>query len=109
MATYTCQRCGQESRCGHNRWADRHPVTTVAGATITAIFTLVVVVGYPWLLIVGAVGYGVYILDREYRRRRALAARADWEYRRLIERSVKPVPSRGADHWARTEPMRRAS
>lgn len=123
MTTHTCPRCGLESRCSRSSWPDRHPTATVIGVTLVSVFTLVVVVGYPWLLLVGAVGYVVYVIDREYRRRRALAARADWDYRELMSAPVTPpraLPAlppvaprpqraeprrRGADHWSRTEPF----
>lgn len=111
MTTHTCPRCGHESHCGYGNWFDRHPTATVIGATFAIAFGLVVVVGYPWLLLVGAVGAGVWLLDRERQRRHAVAARADWEFRRLMEQPVpKPVAPRrrGADHWARTEPMTRS-
>lgn len=110
MTTHTCPRCGLESQCSRNSWPDRHPTATVVGVTLISVFALVVVVGYPWLLLVGAVGAGVWLVDRERRRRHALAARADWEFRRLMEQPVpKPVAPRrrGADHWAPTRPFRR--
>lgn len=114
MSSHTCPRCGLESHCSHGNWSDRHPAATVALAAFTVMFSLVVVVGHPWLLIVAAVGAVVYVLDREHRRRQALAARADWEFRRLMEqppsvREFKPrrEPSqRGASHFEVTEPMR---
>jgi len=106
MSNHTCQRCGLESRCPSGNWSDRHPAAAVALAAFTVMFSLVVVVGHPWLLIVAAVGAVVYFVDREVRRRRALAARADWEFRRLMEQPViepgpKPRP-RGASHFAMT-------
>jgi len=112
-----CPRCGYESRCSGGSWYDRHPTAAVAFATFSLMFSLVVVVGYPWLLLVAAVGAAVYAVDREVRRRRALVARADWEHRQVMAAALREVEPprperrrrpRGASHFARTEPMRSA-
>lgn len=105
MTTHICSRCGLESHCSHGNWSDRHPAAAVALAAFTVMFSIVVVVGYPWLLVVAAVGAVVYFVDREVRRRRALAARADWEHQQLIAASLRGVES--ARHRTRREPRRR--
>lgn len=114
MSNHTCQRCGLESRCSSGGWSDRHPACAVALGVFVVMFGLVMVVGHPWLLLVAAVGVVVYLIDREQRRRRALAARADWEFRALMEGPMLPLVAnkparrrRGADHWSATEPITR--
>lgn len=129
MAAYTCPRCGYESHCSHGTWYDRHPAAAAALGMFSVMFSLVVVVGHPWLLLVAALGAGAYAVDREHRRRRALAARADWEHRAIMDAHaadardaplppVRELPAlprlspevrrrrRPADHWSITEPMR---
>ncbi|KLO25921.1 hypothetical protein ABW16_21695 [Mycolicibacter heraklionensis] len=134
MATYTCLRCGLESHCSHGTWADRHPAAAVTFATLVSVLSLAIIVDHPWLLAVMALGAVVYVVDREHRRRRALAARADWEHQRIMVlpsaipslprglalparpprdsasgHALRPARRRAADHWSWTEPMRARS
>lgn len=111
---HNCLRCCLESSCGDGSWADRHPVAAVLGGVPSVLFRLAAIGAYPWvfipLLVLGGLAYTV---DRERRRRQALAARADWEHHALMVAAVAPlkpnsVPRRrrGADHWSETEPLR---
>lgn len=77
MDAYTCLRCGLESSYSRGTWIDRHPVAVA----VIAIAALLVVAATPWLLVVGALGAVAYVVDRGYRRRRALALRADWGHK----------------------------
>ncbi|RFZ51500.1 hypothetical protein MSS2_03461 [Mycobacterium marinum] len=118
MSQHPCPRCGLESNCSHGSWADRHPATAVMLGIPTVLFVLGAIGAYPWvfipLIVAGAVAYTV---ERERRRRQALAARADWEHRALMATSLRwtPAPTlrqalprkrRPADHWSTTQPMR---
>ncbi|OBI41117.1 hypothetical protein A5707_07935 [Mycobacterium kyorinense] len=59
------------------------PVTIIALGSIAA---------YPWLFVpLLALAGLAYIVDREHRRRAALAARADYEHGALAAGSVPPV------------------
>lgn len=89
MDTHTCLRCGLEASCSHGTWIDRHPVAVA----VIAIAALLIVAAIPWLLVVGALGAVVYVVDRGYRRRRAPALRADWEHKTLIARPTGAPPA----------------
>ncbi|OQZ88142.1 hypothetical protein BST11_24195 [Mycobacterium alsense] len=73
-----------------------------------------VILAYPWFFVPLVVVAAVVWLDRRQRRRAAIAARAEWEYRESIARAVfgpppsplRPVRRRGADHWSPTQPVR---
>ncbi|ULP49459.1 hypothetical protein [Mycolicibacter virginiensis] len=63
-----------------------------------------VVAATPWLLVVGALGAVAYVVDRGYRRRRALALRADWEHKTLIARRAGERPALPAGLGLMTPP-----
>lgn len=86
MSSSACPRCGLESRCSHGTWGDRHPVVVA----VIGVAAVLVVATSPWLLLFVALGAVAHVVDREYRRRRALAARCDWEY----HQSMTTPPSR---------------
>ena len=88
MTGHYCQRCGSEHRCVHGGWTDRHPAATVA----LAVLVVASISAYPWLVGVGVLGAVAYMIDREQRRRRALAARADYEHAALIAAQARPLP-----------------
>lgn len=94
MAKHTCGRCGFEVTCLHGRWWDRHPFAAVLLALPTLYTLAGVILAYPWffvpLLLVALVGW----VDRRNRRRTAIAARADYEYRQEMLRAMRaPGPA----------------
>lgn len=92
MTRHTCLRCGHEARCAYSSWPDRHPAAAVAFAVPVTIIGLGSIAAYPWLFVpLLALAGLVYIVDREHRRRAALAARADYEHQALAAASVPPV------------------
>lgn len=116
MAKHTCLRCGFETSCLHS-WPDRRPIAAALFAVPVTLFGLGAIAAYPWIFVPLLVLAGVgYVVDREYRRRQALAVRADWEHQAVIAASVPPVrplPQRQAPSlpWQivkllRTEPLR---
>lgn len=113
MTLHECPRCGHQT--ARRSWPQRHPYAA-ALAAIPTIYTLAsITLAYPWfaipLLIVGAAVW----IDRGMRRRAAMAARAEYEYRELMlaaardqrpyVRSQSQQRPRGADHWSRTQPI----
>lgn len=117
MTRHACLRCGLESRCSHGSWIDRHPVAAVAFAVPVTITALGAIAAYPLIFVpLLAVGVVAYVVDREHRRRVALAARADYEHQAAIALPVPPVrplPQRQTHslpwrliHLLRTEPLR---
>ncbi|ORB84667.1 hypothetical protein B1987_13650 [Mycobacterium kansasii] len=83
------------------------------GGVPSFLFVLAAIAAYPWLFLPTiTAGVVAYIVDREYRRRKALAARADWEHRALVAAPIRwperrpRVPRRPADHWSVTQPIR---
>lgn len=110
MSRHSCPRCGLES--SRDTWAERHPVATVLIALPT-LYTLVgVILAYPWFFVPLFIVAAAVWVDRQQRRRAALAARADYEHRVLVARAVLRRPSplppvrRPADHWSTTQPIR---
>jgi len=85
MAKHTCLRCGLEDRCRVGGLFDRHPWSFTLPL---AVFGLSAVCAYPWLLAVVVAAGVVYVVDREHRRRAALAARADWDQQGLLRGSL---------------------
>jgi len=77
-----------------------------------AVIVLAMAVAHPWLTGCLAICGVVYVTVREGQRRRALAARADWEHRALMAAPMPELPRprqprrRLADHWSTTELMR---
>jgi hypothetical protein len=81
-------------------------------------FTVVsIVLAYPWFCIPMLIVAAAFWVDRRQRRRAAVAARADHEYRELMVAAARGVPPlslsghrrgrpRGADHWSPTRPLR---
>lgn len=117
MKQHACLRCGLESRCSHGSWADRHPAAAVAFAVPVAITALGAIAAYPLIFVpLLAAGVVAYIVDREHRRRAALAGRADYEHHAVMAAPippVRPLPQRQTHslplrliHLLRTEPLR---
>lgn len=117
---HTCPRCGLESRCTSGSWPDRHPAAAVTAGLFTLTLLCMMLSVHPiaalTVIALAGVGGAVYTLSREHRRRAALAARADWENRRLVAAPVppmRPLPQRATHslpwqivHLLRTQPMR---
>lgn len=82
MSGHACPRCGIESPCARSNWPDRHP----AAAVTLAVLVLAMCTAHPWLIACAGVGGLVYLVRLEHGRRQALAARADWEHRALLDR-----------------------
>jgi hypothetical protein len=63
-------------------------------------YTLVgVMLVYPWFTIPATIIVCAFVLDRRIRRRAAIAARADWEYRQEMVRALKtPIPAPPRQH-----------
>lgn len=91
MGKHTCMRCGLEARCSHGSWADRHPYAAVLYAVPVTLFVLAAVCAYPWLLAPLTIALVACVVDREHRRRAALAARADAENAAYLAAPVPPV------------------
>lgn len=97
MSEHQCPRCGFES--SRDRWHERHPVAaaifglpaflTVVGATIA----------HPWFAVPVLVAVCALLVNDAMRRRAAIAARADWDYRQQMAASIPlarpPLPSGG--------------
>jgi hypothetical protein len=93
MSKDACTRCGFESKHRRNYWWDRHPVAAALFA-LPAGYTLVaVMLVYPWFTIPATIIVCALLLNRAARRRAAVAARADWDYRQQIVRAVKAAPA----------------
>lgn len=69
---------------------DRHPAAAVIGGLLTLFWMSLILSVYPiaglTIIAVVAAAAGIHMLGRERRRRQALAARADWEYRAAMAR-----------------------
>lgn len=105
---------------------------------LPALYTVAgVIVAYPWFTVPVLVVVCAVVVDLRMRRRAAIAARADWEHREAMNRAVfggriilpPPAPGpqrdelpghvmnrwpttrarRPADHWSKTEPIRRSA
>ncbi|GAB1811107.1 hypothetical protein [Mycobacterium sp. MUNTM1] len=141
MASHACERCGYEPRRPkRDAWADRHPAAAVCTGVfvgLPALYTVAgVILAYPWFFMPMLVVVCMVVVDRRMRRRAAIAARADYEYRQQMlgavtaERGLspgRPMPApadrpghvmnrwpttparRPADHWSKTEPIRRSA
>lgn len=117
MASRACERCGYEPRRSkRDAWADRHPAAAVCAGVfvgLPALYTIAgVILAYPWFFIPVLVVVCAVVVDRRMRQRAAIAARADWEHRALMARTVfgppTPLPvrrGRAADHWSPTQPI----
>ncbi len=103
MTQHACIRCGFESKCSHGGWADRHPTAAVMLGMPTVLFTLGAIGAYPWVFIpLIAAAALAYVADREWRRRQALAARADWDYRTAARNQQTPAVRDAAEQMRRT-------
>lgn len=47
MSTHWCRRCGQEWRCGHGSWLDRHPAAAVTAGLFTLVWMSRMLSVYP--------------------------------------------------------------
>lgn len=101
---------------------------------LPALYTVAgVILAYPWFFVPVLVVVCAFIVDRRMRRRAAIAARADYEYRQQMLATIRadpglppihPMPAperpghvmnrwpttrarRPADHWSKTEPINR--
>lgn len=85
---------------------------------LPALYTVAgIVLAYPWFFVPVLVVVCAVVVDRQMRRRAAIAARADWEYRQQMLGAVladqylpaiQPPPRRrAADHSSVTEPILR--
>ncbi|ETZ33165.1 hypothetical protein L843_3651 [Mycobacterium intracellulare MIN_061107_1834] len=85
---------------------------------LPALYTVVgVILAYPWFFVPVLVVVCAFVVDRRMRRRAAIAARADYEYRQQMLGTVmadhrvlamQPPPRRqAADHPSVTEPILR--
>jgi hypothetical protein len=82
-----CERCGFET--SRERWWDRHPVLAVLFA-LPAGYTLIgVMLVYPWFTIPVTIIVCAVLLNVAARRRAAIAARADWDYRQEMLRATR--------------------
>lgn len=123
MSHHECPRCGVPLKWTHRSWPDKHPAAAVTAGLTTLVFMGMMLSVHP---VAAAVIIGIAAaiaaargVAAARRRREALAARADYENRKLMEASIKwpqqlaanpmtiaarsPLP---ADHWSPTEPMR---
>lgn len=137
MASHACERCGYEPRrLKRDAWADRHPAAAVCAGMFVGLPALYAVAGvilaYPWFFMPVFVVVCALLVNRAQRRRAAIAARADHEYRQQMlgvpaaDRAmspIRPMPApaqrpghvmnrwpttparRPADHWSKTEPI----
>lgn len=114
MSVHECPRCGFQT--AWKSWPERHPVATVVIAVPTMFTVVSVVLAYPWFFVPVMIVAAAVWIDRRMRRRAAIAARADHEYRELMvaaARGVSPLAlrrprqgrPRGADHWSPTKPI----
>jgi hypothetical protein len=118
MRRHSCARCGWESTCDRGGWVDRHPAAAVTAGLFGLVWMSMMLSVYPLaaatLLTIGAAVWFIRAATDTRRRRDALAARADWEHRKLMARAMfSPVErprrlsrQRGADHWSPTEPLK---
>jgi hypothetical protein len=87
---HECPRCGFET--SHDRWWDRHPALAVLFA-LPAGYTLIgVMLVYPWFTIPATIIVCAVLLNVTLRRRAAVAARADWDYREEMLRATRGGP-----------------
>lgn len=86
MRAHYCPRCGFESE--RDGWRDRHPAAAVCAGVfvgLPALYTVAgVILAYPWFFIPVLVVVCAYVVYRTLRRRAAVAARADHEYRQQM-------------------------
>jgi hypothetical protein len=91
MTMHTCPRCGLETHCVQGGWADRHAAAAVTAGlytlTLMAIMFSIHPIAALAMIAVTAVTATVCLAVGERRRRDALAARADYEYRALMGRT----------------------
>lgn len=98
MTSDACPRCGYEphriARIYPGGWADRHPAAAVTAGLFTLTLMSMMLSVHPiaalTLIGLGVVAWGVRVTSLNRRRREALAARADYEYRAL---AAAPVPA----------------
>ncbi|TDO18105.1 hypothetical protein EV580_1286 [Mycobacterium sp. BK086] len=121
MTQHVCQRCGHEEPCSYGSWPDRHPVVATVGGLFALVFMGMMLSVHPVssaVMIALALSWaGVRAIAREWRRRNALVARADYEHAQIQLRSTipplptMPYPRRPSDRFsiacppARTRPL----
>lgn len=91
MSKHACPRCGFES--SRDRWHDRHPFAAVLLALPTLYTIVGVILAYPWFFIPLLIIAAALWLERQRRRRAAIAARADYDYRKQMVRAMKLLPT----------------
>ncbi|MGH3541092.1 MAG: hypothetical protein ACRDTO_01740 [Mycobacterium sp.] len=93
MTKHVCMRCGLEARRSHGSWPDRHPAAAVTAALFTLTLMSMMLSTHPLaamtVIALAAAGGAAYTINREHNRRRALAARADYEHALM----ARPLPS----------------
>lgn len=96
MTQHACPRCGLES--SRERWWDRHPAAAVCTGVFVGLPTLYTLAGiilaYPWFFVPVLVIVCAFVIDRRMRRRAAISARAEWEYREEMVRAMQHQPGR---------------
>jgi hypothetical protein len=95
MSEHVCPRCGHEDHCGYGSWVDRHPIMATVGGLFSLTFMGMMFSVYTsaaWTMVaIAAVVFGGRAAAREWRRRTALATRADYEHAKLMARQAMPV------------------
>lgn len=94
MSDHICARCGREDHCGYGSWPDRHPVLATVGGLVAlmfmgCMFSVYTSAAFTMVALAGGI-VAVRALSREWRRRRALATRAQWEHEQLVARQAMP-------------------
>ena len=88
MTMHTCPRCGLEAYWAQGSWADRHPAAAVTAGLYTLTLMAIMLSIHPIaalaMVALTAASATVCMAVGERRRREALAARADYEYRALM-------------------------
>lgn len=84
MTTHSCPQCGYQTTCRYGSWWDRHPILAGFFGLPAFVFLIAAMATHWWLTIpVAMIGCTVY-LARASRKRAALAARADADYRQMM-------------------------
>ncbi|OBJ08006.1 hypothetical protein [Mycobacterium sp. 1465703.0] len=83
---YHCPRCGFESK--RDNWAERHPFAAAVFGVPAFLTVVGVTVAHPWFAVPVLVVVCALLVNDAVRRRAAIAARADYEYRQGIAGAV---------------------
>lgn len=96
MSKHLCPRCGFES--SRDRWHERHPIAAAIFGVPAFLTVVGATIAHPWFAFPVLIAVCALLVNDAMRRRAAIAARADWDYRQQMAadaaRGPQPQPLR---------------